>query len=329
MRCRRLVRGAVLTGLLACAISVAAWTPAHSQLVDQPIRIIFPFAAGGTGDALTRLIADKLRAELDRPVIVENRTGAGGRIGVQAVKSAAPDGSTLLMVPIAPVAVYQLVYRNLEYDPFTDLAPIAQIGTFDFGIAVGSKIPVKSVQELVAWAKANPREANYGTPAAGTLPHFLAALFGEKAGIDFRHVTYKGSAAALTDLVGGQIAVIVTTTSDLLEMHKGGRLRVLATSAAHRSKFLPGVPTFKETGFDLEATGWYAMFAPARTPPDVIRRLNTAIVKAVQSADVSERMLQFALEPTGTSPAALADIMKRDAAFWAPAVKASGFTAEK
>jgi len=248
---------------------------------------------------------------------------------VQAVKNAAPDGSTLLMVPIAPVAVYQLVYKNLEYDPFTDLAPIAQLGTFDFGIAVGPKVPAKSVPELVAWAKANPNEANYGTPAAGTLPHFLAALFGQRAGIDFRHVTYKGSAGALTDLIGGQIAVVVTTTADLLENHKGGKLRVLATSDAQRSKFLPDIPTFREVGYDLHASGWYAMYAPARTPPDVIARLNAAIVKAIQAPDVRERMLQFAIEPTGTSAAELGAIMKRDAAFWEPAVKASGFTPDK
>lgn len=319
----------VLSALIAAGLAAPLYAPARAQIGEQPIRIIFPFTAGGTGDALARLVADKMRAELNRPVIVENRTGAGGRIGVQAVKTALPDGSTLLMVPIAPVAVYQLVYKNLEYDPFTDLAPVAQLGTFDFGIAVGPKVPVKSVTELVAWAKANPSEANYGTPAAGTLPHFLAALFGEKAGIDFRHVTYKGSAGALTDLIGGQIAVVVTTTADLLEMHKGGKLRVLATSDAQRSKFLPDVPTFREVGFDLQATGWYGMFAPAKTPPDVVERLNKAIVNAIRSPDVSERMLTFAIEPTGTSAAELGAIMKRDAAFWAPAVKASGFTPDK
>jgi len=262
-------------------------------------------------------------------VIVENRTGAGGRIGVQAVKNAAPDGSTLLLVPIAPVAVYQLVYKNLEYDPFIDLAPVGQLGTFDFGIAVGPKAPVQTVKDLVAWAKANPKDANYGTPAAGTLPHFLGALFGEKAGLDFRHIAYKGSAAAMTDLIGGQIPVVVTTTADLVEMHKGGRVRALASSGAARSPFLPEVPTFKEAGYDLQASGWYGLFAPANTPPDVIERLNKAIVTAVKAPEVRERLLAIGLEPTGTSAAELGAIMKRDAAFWAPAVKASGFTPEK
>jgi tripartite-type tricarboxylate transporter receptor subunit TctC len=319
----------VLSAACAAALAGMLADPAEAQIGEQPIRIIFPFTGGGTGDALARMVADKMRGELNRPVIVENRTGAGGRIGVNAVKNAEPDGTTLLMVPIAPVAVYQLVYKNLEYNPFADLVPLAQLGTFDFGIAVGPKVPAKSLPELVAWAKANPSEANYGTPAAGTLPHFLAALFGERAGIDFRHVTYKGSAGALTDLIGGQIAAVVTTTADLMEMHKGGKLRVLATSDAQRSKFLPDIPTFREVGFDLQATGWYGMFAPAKTPPDVIERLNRAIVNAIKSPDVSERMLTFAIEPTGTSAAELGEIMKRDAAFWAPAVKASGFTPDK
>lgn len=317
----------VISALMTAATAFVA--PAPAQLVEQPVRIIFPFTPGGSGDALSRLIADKMRADLNRPVIVENRTGAGGRIGVQAVKNAAPDGSTLLLVPIAPVAVYQLVYKNLEYDPFTDLVPVAQLGTFDFGIAVGPKAQVKTLKELVAWAKANPKEANYGTPAAGTLPHFLGALFGERAGLDFRHIAYKGSAAAMTDLIAGQIPVVVTTTADLLEMHKGGRVRVLATSDAQRSQFLPDIPTFRESGYDLQATGWYAVFAPAKTPPEVIERLNKAIVTAVKSPDVRERLLGFGLVPTGTSAAELAAIMKRDSAFWAPAVKASGFTPDK
>jgi tripartite-type tricarboxylate transporter receptor subunit TctC len=325
MHRRRFILSAALVG----AAGAFHPMPAPAQIGEQPIRIIFPFTPGGSGDALTRLIADRMRAELNRPVIVENRTGAGGRLGVQAVKNAAPDGSTLLLVPIAPVAVYQLVYKNLEYDPFTDLAPVAQLGTFDFGIAVGPKAPVTSLKELVEWAKANPKEANYGTPAAGTLPHFLGALFGEKAGLDFRHVAYKGSAAAMTDLIGGQIPVVVTTTADLLEMHKSGKVRVLATSDAQRSQFLPDIPTLRESGYDLQATGWYALFAPARTPPEVIERLNKAVVSAVKSSDIRERLLGFGLVPTGTSAAELGAIMKRDSAFWAPAVKASGFTPDK
>lgn len=301
---------------------------AHAQLVEPPIRIIFPFAAGGTGDATARLIAEKMRVALNRPVIVENRSGASGRIGVQAVKASPADGFTLLITPIAPVAVYQHVYKNLGYDPLTDLDAVAEVSTFDFGIAVGTKVPMQSLRDLIAWAKANPTEANYATPGAGTLPHFLGVLFGQRAGIDLRHVAYRGSAPALTDLIGGQIPMIVTTVSDLTEMHKDGRVRVLAVSGAKRSPFMPEVPTLAELGYDLRASGWYGMFAPAKTAPDVIEKLNRAIVDAVKSPDVAEKMLLMGLQPTGTTAAEMSTIQKQDSAFWAPAVKASGFSAD-
>jgi tripartite-type tricarboxylate transporter receptor subunit TctC len=312
-------------GLVASILMALALAPAHAQVGEQPIRIVFPFAAGGSGDGLARLIADKMRAGLNRPVIVETRTGASGRIGVQAVKAAAPDGNTLLITPIAPVAIYQHVYPSLDYDPIADLAPVSQVATFDFGVAVGPQIAAKSLRELVAWAKANPAQANFGIPAAGSLPHFLGVMFGRTAGLDLRAVPYRGSAAALTDLIGGQIAMVFTTTSDLVEMHRAGRIRVLATSDKQRSPFVPDLPTFREAGYDLEATGWYGMFAPARTPPEVIERLNTVIVAAVHSPEVKERLLAFGLQPTGTSAKEFAEIQKSDSARWAPAVKASGF----
>lgn len=316
-----------LIALTLMALGVLT-APAQAQIGEQPVRIVFPFGAGGSGDALSRLIAEKMRAGLNRPVIVENRSGAAGRIGVQAVKAAAPDGTTLLLTPIAPVAVYQHVYKSLGYDPLTDFESVAQIGTFDFGIAVGPKVPVQTLKELVAWAKANPNEANYATPGAGTLPHFLAVLFGQRAGLDLRHVSYRGSAPALTDLVGGQLPMIVTTLSDMTEMHKAGRIKVLAVSGAKRSPFMPEVPTLAEEGYALNATGWYGLFVPAKTPPDFIEKVNRIVVDAIKSPDVSERMLTMGLQPTGTSAAEMAAIQKRDSAFWAPAVQASGFKAE-
>jgi tripartite-type tricarboxylate transporter receptor subunit TctC len=312
-----------LRAMLA-AVMMLALTPAHAQVAEQPIRIIFPFAAGGSGDGLARLIADKMRIGLNRPVIVESRTGAAGRIGVQAVKAAAPDGNTLLITPIAPMAIYQHVYPSLDYDPIADFVPVSQVVTFDFGVAVGPQVAATSLKELVAWAKANPTQANYGIPAAGSLPHFLGVMFGRTAGLDLRAVPYRGSAAALTDLVGGQIAMVFTTTSDLVEMHKAGRIRMLATSDRARSPFVD-LPTFREAGYDLEATGWYGIFAPARTPPETIARLSKVIADAVRLPDVKERLLALGLQPTGTSAKEFADIQQADSARWAPHVKASGF----
>lgn len=176
--------------LIAIAIAAPA-TPTQAQ--ERPIRIVFPFAAGGSGDALARLVADKMRASLNRTVIVENPTGAAGRIGVMAVKNAAPDGATLLLTPIAPVAVYQHVYDPLGYDPVADFEPLAQVATFEFAVAVGPQVPAKTLKELVDWVRANPGAANYGTPAAGTLPHFFAVSFARASSLDLRHVGYRGS----------------------------------------------------------------------------------------------------------------------------------------
>jgi tripartite-type tricarboxylate transporter receptor subunit TctC len=303
--------------------------PSHAQIGAQPIRIIFPFAAGGSGDAAARLIASSMGTALGRPVIVENRTGADGRIGVRAVEEAAPDGNTLLLTPIAPMSIYQHVYTKLDYDPIADFAPVSEIGTFDFGVAVGPQTDAKTMKDLIAWAKAHPTDANFAIPAAGTLPHFLGIMLGRAAGIDLRPVPYRGSAAGLTDLIAGHIPIEITTTADLVQMQKDGRIRVLATSGKERSPFLPNVPTLREAGFDLAATGWYGLFAPAKTPSDLIERYNKAIVDAVRSPEFKDRMLAFGLQPTGTSAAAFAAIVKDVSMMWQPAIQASGFKADE
>jgi len=314
----------------ALAVLCLAFSPAQAETpVPSVIRIVFPFAAGGSGDALARIIAANMGAQLHCTVIVEDRTGAAGRIGVRDVAQAKPDGSTLLITPIAPMSVYQHVYKSLSYDPIKDFAPVSQVGTFDFGIAVGPMADVKTLQELVAWAKANPDKTNYGIPAAGSLPHFLGVMFGRAAGIKMVNVAYRGSAAAVADVIAGHIPMIVSTTSDLMQMHKAGRIRMLATSDKQRSSFVPEVPTFREAGYDLVATGWYAIFAPAKTPADLVDRYSKAIAAAVRDPDVKKKMLAFGLNPTGTTAAELGRIQQADSDTWAPAVKASGFTARE
>ena len=313
-------------GVLLAVLLLGVCGPAPAQ---ETIRLIFPFAAGGSGDALARILADGLQKATGTPTIVDNRSGAQGRIGVVAVKQAPPDGKTLLLTPIAPLAVYQHVYKNLAYDPIADFQPVSQIATFDFAIAVGPMAPVTSVKDLVAWVKAHPDKGSYGTPAAGTLPHFFAVSFGKAAGIDLRHVGYRGSAAALTDLLAGQIPIMMTTTSDLLEQHKAGRIRVLATSDAARSPFLSDVPTFKEAGYDITGVGWYGAFAPAGTPRETVDKLSKILAQTVAQPDVKERMLGFGLQPTGTDADTFAAIQKRDSALWEPAVKSSGYTPEQ
>jgi tripartite-type tricarboxylate transporter receptor subunit TctC len=301
--------------------------PSTTTRADRStIRIVFPFVGGGSGDALTRLVAERIGEKLDRPVIVEPLPGAAGRIGVRRVKSAEPDGTTLLMTPIAPMAVYQNVYPSLEYDPLVDFAPVSQVAVFEFGIAVGPQVAAQDLAELIAWLKANPDQANFGTPGAGTLNHFFGVMFGRAAGITLQHVPYKGGVAALADLMGGRIPIVFQSVNELVALHKTGRVRVLATSNSKRSAFLPEVPTFKEAGFDIEGTGWFGVFAPARTPPAVISKINAAIVDALSDEEIRQKVLRLGLHPTGTSAETFARIQREDIARWAPAVKASGFT---
>lgn len=310
------------------AVTLAGSAKFANAQSSNTIRIIFPYAAGGSGDATVRLIADKMQASLTQPVVVENRTGGAGRIGVSAVKNAPPDGLTLLYTPFAAVTIYPFVYKTLDYDPFTDLRPVAQICTFDFGLAVGPNVPAKTPKELVAWLKANPDKAQFGSPGAGALPHFFGLMFGKAAGIEMTHIAYKGGTPAIADLLGGQIPMVSSTASEFLDLHQAGKLRVIATSDVKRSLGFPDVPTFKESGIDIVGTSWYGMFAPAKTPDDVVVRLNKAIVDAVKSPDVAQRLIGFGLNPTGTSPDELGRIQKAHAALWEPVIKASGFTAD-
>lgn len=315
------------------AIIVAGLTMLASTrpLVAQTrtLRIIYPFPGGGSGDTLTRLIAERLGAALDRPVIVEPRVGAAGRLGVQAVKSAEPDGNTLLATPIAPMAVYPSVYPVLEYDPVADFLPVSQVATFDFGICIDPNIAARNLAELVAWLKANPAKANFGTPGAGTLPHLFGLMFAKAADTPLQHIAYKGGMIALTDLMGGRLPIVFLSTNELAELHTAGRIRVLATSGVKRSAFLPDIPTFKESGYDIEGSGWWGIFAPAGTPAATVSKLSSAIASILQSEDVKVRIAKVGLTPTGTSPEEFTRIQREDIERWAVPIKASGFRPEQ
>jgi tripartite-type tricarboxylate transporter receptor subunit TctC len=227
------------------------------------------------------------------------------------------------------MVVYPSVYPKLEYDPVQDFTPVTQMASFEFGISIGPHVPAKNLSELVAWLKANPSQANFGTPGAGTLPHFFGMMFGRSAGVELQHIAYKGGTLALTDMMGGRIPIVFLSTNELAELHNANRIRVLATSNKQRSVFLPAVPTFKEGGFDIEGTGWWGMFAPAKTPPATVARISAAIVEVLAGADFQEKVRRVGLQPTGTSPEAFARIQRDDIARWAPAVKASGFTPDQ
>jgi tripartite-type tricarboxylate transporter receptor subunit TctC len=296
---------------------------------EPPLRIVFPFAAGGSADAVARVLAEQLRSSLGRTVIVENRTGAGGRLGVKAVVQAAPDGATLLFATGTLIALHPHVFRNLGYDPLTDLQPVSHVVQSDLALAAGPNTPARSLSELIAWLRSNSAHATYGSPGTGTGSHLAAAEFARQSNLDLRHVPFKGSGAAMPDLLGGRLPLYIAATPELIEHHRAGRIRILATTDTRRSPLLPNVPTFGEQGFNILAPIWFAVYAPAKTPPPVVKHLNAAIVAAVRTAEVRARIRAIGFETTGTSSEALREIQNADFTFWGSVVKASGFAPEQ
>ena len=320
-------RRQILIGALGLALAAGV----HAQTTVKPLRIIVPFPAGGGTDVLARLIAEKMRGNYAPAVIVENRVGASGRTGVEAVKSAEPDGTTLLFTPDFLMTVYPHSFKKLSYDPQKDFVPVAVVASSGLALAAGPGLPaeVKTVKDYLGWAKANPKQASYATTSAGGTPHFVGVMLAQAAGVELTPVHYKGGGPALNDLIGGQIPVSVNPIGELLPQLKGGKIRVLATTGARRSKFLPDVPTMAESGFpDIVLSPWLGFFAPARTSADVVKRLSNGINDAVQSGDTQQNLIKFGMESAAATPIGFAEIVRQDIEKWRPIVKASGFTAE-
>lgn len=294
--------------------------------VDKPVRLLVGFPPGGSADIAARLLTERVGAELKQPVVVDNKPGAGGRIAAELLKNASPDGTTLLLTPIVVPVLAPLVFSRLAFNPATDFAPVGQVANFQFAVSVNAAHPAKNMQELVAWYKANSALANYGTPGAGSLPHFFGVMLANGAGIDLVHVPFNGGGPLMNALVGNQVSAAIDTMVDQIELMRSGKIRMLATSGATRSPLLPDVPTIVESGFKgVEGTSWFAIYAPAKTPPATIQQLNAALNKALAAPELRERFIKLGLEPTGGSPAELAAIMQRDTERWAPVIKASGF----
>ncbi len=314
------MRFAVLIAGLLLGASAAAQ--------DKTVRFLVGFPAGAGLDTMTRLVADRMRARLGQPVVVENRPGADGRIAMDLVKAATPDGLTLVMTPLVTVVTAPQVFSNLRYDPFTDFTPVSHAASFLFGFSVGPNVPAKTLAEYIALVKRDPKQGSYASAGSGSLPHFFSVLFAETAIIPMVHIGYKGSAPAITDLMGGQISAFMGTASDVAAQHRAGKLRVIATSGAQRARVLPDVPTFREQGFNIEGAGWYAAYAPAKTSKETVDRLAAAIGEAIKSPDVRERLEALGMEPTGYGPAELARIHRADYDKWGPVIRASGFKPE-
>jgi tripartite-type tricarboxylate transporter receptor subunit TctC len=314
--------------LLAALLAFPAW----GQAIAKPVRVIVPFPAGGGTDVLARIVAEKLRVSTGSAVIVENRVGASGRTGVEAVKNAEPDGSTLLFTPDFLMTVYPHSFRKLSYDPVADFAPVAIVARSQLALAAGPAVPsaVRGVRDYIEWVRVNPKSGFFATTSAGGTPHFVGVMLAKAAGAELSPVHYKGGALALQDLLGGQVPVSINPVGELLPHVKSGKIRVLATTGMERSEFLPEVPTMVEAGYrDVVVQSWLGFLAPARTPQETVSRLADAIVAAARSDDAAESMRKFGMRAQTSGPATFGAMLRADLERWAPVVKASGFTAEE
>ena len=326
---RQFTQSAAAIATLA-SIGVANRSFAQAQPIES-LKIVCGFAAGGTADATARRVASKLSPGYAKAATVENRTGAGGQIAVQAIKGQPADGSIMVLTPMSILGIYPHTYKKLPYDPVADFQPISVGAVFEYGLAVGPQVPtsVTNLEQFVAWCKANPDKANYGSPAAGSQPHFIAALFGRAMGIDFKHIPYRGTQPAVIDLLGGSISSVSGPIGDFLQHLPGGRIRVLATSGKARSRFVSNVPTYTEQGMkDFAFDEWFGFFTVAGTPAPIVQRMNAAVREALASKDVIDGFATFGLEARGTTPGELAAMLKSDTDRWAPLVKQIGFTAD-
>lgn len=323
-------RRGLLTGSAAGAAMLGLGPrQALAQSGSSPVRIVFPFGAGGGGDAISRLVAEWIAPAIKRSVIVENRTGADGRIGIGSVKASAPDGNTLLITTGPTMWLMPLVHKAPGYDPFKDFAPISLLARFEFCVAAALNTDIKSIKELAPWVKANPDKATYGLPGAGTIPHFTGVALSKLIGVDMRRLPYRGGAPAMNDLVGGQIPLSVGTVADALQQHRAGKIRILAVTSKTRSPFLPDVPTMIESGFNLESDAWYGFWAPAGTSEKLVADLNAAVTQALKVETNRKRLEGLGLIPDGSTPARLVEIMRENTARWSGIVKESGYSIEK
>jgi len=320
--------------LMQAGAALAAWAPlgrALAQVLNGNASIVSGFPAGGMGDHVARPLAEKLRGRYATSMVVESKTGAGGRIAVEYVKRAAPDGLTILQIPSSPMTLYPNTYRKLNYDPVADFVPVTSTVNYAFVLTAGPGLPaeVRTVADYLKWAKANPAQANYGVPAAGSALHFVGMMLQRAGDTPLTAVAYRGGAPLLNDVMGGQVPVSVSVLGEVMPHIRAGKLRGLAVSSAQRSPFLPEVPTFVEQGYgDIVVQEWLGWFLPARTPAETVQRLNALVREGLQAPEFVEALAKSGLQPEHQSPEEFARIVRADQQRWAPIVKAANFTAE-
>jgi tripartite-type tricarboxylate transporter receptor subunit TctC len=316
----RLTLGAACLGLATCVA-------AQEHYPNKPIRIIVGYSAGGGNDIIVRVVAPKMSEGLGQPVIVENRPGAQGIVSCEIVAKAAPDGYTLLMGPSGPMTMNPAIYSKLPYSPLQDFAPISMIGDFPLILVVGASLPVNSVAELIAYAKARPDQVNYAASAA---PFQLAAeLFNQKTGTRFAHIPYKSSADSLNAVISGQVTMTIMDPPPAIGPLKGGKARGLAVTSAKRDPSWPDLPTLAEAGGpDIEIRLFTGFLAPAATPPAIVKQLQQELARVVKLPEIKERLGQMAIVPSGNTPEEFRKIIAADIAKWTAVAKAANIKAD-
>jgi tripartite-type tricarboxylate transporter receptor subunit TctC len=288
-------------------------------------KIIFPFAAGGSGDTLCRLLAQQISEPLGRNIIVEDRNGADGLIGIKAVKGAKPDGTTILVTTGPTMFLLPMVETTPSFDRDKDFMPVSLLTRFEFCVAIGPAVDAKDFAGLVAWLKVHPDNASFGVPSNGTIPHFTGSKLEQILKIPLTRVAYRGTTPIINDLLGGHLPFAVITAADAIPQHRSGGIKILAISSAVRSPFLPEVPTLRESGIDLVADAWYGMWLPAGSPPDFAAKLSASVAAALAKPEVKDKLLAFGLIPVGSTPEGLEEELAANTAFWQPIVTATGY----
>ena len=307
----------------AAALSAPALSLAQQAYPSKPVRLVVPFAAGGTTSILARLLADRMAQGLGQPIVVDNRPGAGGNVGMEHVARSEPDGYTLLMGPIG-MAINPALYAKMPFDPIKDLAPIGRYAGVPNLLVVHPAVPAKNVRELVDYAKAHPGKLNYASNGNGTSSHLAAEMLKSAAGIDISHVPYKGGGPAMQDLIGGQVHMLFDQIPAVLPQVEGGRVRALGVSSLQRSATAKDIPAISETlpGFDM--TVWFGFLAPANTPQDIVKKLNHEMLKAIQVPDFQVQLAKMGVTPMPSSPEEFRTFIASETLRWAQVVKSSG-----
>lgn len=302
---------------IALVAACASTLPAHAQSwPTAPVKLVVAYPPGGAVDNVGRLLATKLAASLGQPVVIENKAGAGGLIGADAVAKAAPDGSMFVLGTVSSHAIAPSVYKKMPFDPVADFAPVSLVALTPYFITVNTTVPANSLGEMIAYAKANPNKLNFGSSGTGTTPHLAGELFNTMAGVQIKHIPYKGSAPMVTDLLGNQVQVAFDNT--VIPNVKAGKLRALAVTGGSRLAAMPDVPTAAEAGLPgYEAVGWMGVYGPKGTPPAIIEKLAADIAKAMAAPDVREKLAAMGFQPATNTPAQFDNYLRTEQAKWA------------